>query len=124
MNYSLEELEREAEKILLTGKFESIDCLLQPNTVFLVHPKSGNSGILFKVKEGYHTIWYKEDIVRKTRYEDIKTIESCRYHNEINNPGKVKFIQEALEELNEKYKVKTLLTSEKNQTTYGDNGEL
>lgn len=62
VNYSLEELEKEAEENRLTGKFEAILTVMDPEYYFLVNPESGISGILFKS--------IAKPIMRKIKQED------------------------------------------------------
>lgn len=108
MLLGLDEVLKGVEDFSYYTKMKCLDDIMLGNIVRIVWYPDGKpvSIRLFKVKEGYLTIWSNEKKFRKIKYQDLFPLKKWMKSHQNGTKDKVQFVQQAIDELEEKYKIK------------------
>ena len=108
----LSKLLKELEHVEEYEKQKKVAEILEKDAFGIIGRKGSDSletACLFKVKEGYHIIWSDENKIRSIQYCDLRALNVWNKMNRNGKPEHVDFVQKAIEELEEKYKIKMML---------------
>lgn len=114
MESTLEELTEKIEEAGFGEKYEIVYRIHGENSTFIIDQIGSGVGTLFKVKEGFYTVWARENVIRPIRYKNLGELEHCLKFNTLNKErSKIKLVSEAIAELEKKYRIKVELNDRK-----------